>query len=301
MKKILFVFNPHSGKGQIKDHLLDIVNILVSAGFDVNIHPTQGRNDAKATVIRFKGTYDAIVCSGGDGTVNEVVAGLMAAGIDVPITYIPAGSTNDFANGLQLPKSMTKAAKLAVEGVPYKVDMGTFNDRSFVYVAAFGAFTEVSYATSQQLKNVLGHQAYIIEGMRQFTNIKSSHMTITANGQTMEGDFIYGMVTNADSVGGFKGITGKNIGLDDGIFEVTLIRKLKNPLDLNNLVSYAITKEVKEDQSVVVFKASKIVFESEERVPWVLDGEFGGKQKRVEIINRHQVATFTVDKNFVRP
>lgn len=232
MKKILFVFNPHSGKGQIKDHLLDIVNILVSAGFDVNIHPTQGRNDAKATVIRFKGTYDAIVCSGGDGTVNEVVAGLMAAGIDVPITYIPAGSTNDFANGLQLPKSMTKAAKLAVKGVPYKVDMGTFNDRSFVYVAAFGAFTEVSYATSQQLKNVLGHQAYIIEGMRQFTNIKSSHMTITANGQTMEGDFIYGMVTNADSVGGFKGITGKNIGLDDGIFEVTLIRKLKNPLIL---------------------------------------------------------------------
>ena len=176
MKKLLFILNTKSGKGQIKNQLLDIVNIFQKNGYQVKLHITQEPLDAKNTVIEIGEQFDRIVCSGGDGTLNETVSGLMEAGLLVSLGYIPSGSTNDFASSLKIPKKMDKAAQVAVCGEPFLCDIGSFNERYFNYVAAFGAFTEVSYATPQQMKNVLGHPAYLIEGIKQITAIKAAPM-----------------------------------------------------------------------------------------------------------------------------
>ena len=170
-RKLLFVFNPHSGKGQIKNNLVDIVDIMVKAGYEVTIYTTQARADATRKVIEEAQNFDRIVCSGGDGTLDEVVTGLIQSEASTPIGYIPAGSTNDFANSLGIPKEMVKAAEVAVGNNPFPCDIGDFNSDTFVYVAAFGLFTEVSYKTSQQLKNIFGHVAYIMEGAKHLHDI----------------------------------------------------------------------------------------------------------------------------------
>jgi YegS/Rv2252/BmrU family lipid kinase len=293
MKRLFFVFNPHSGKGLIKNYLLKIIDTFVKAGYSVEISTTQKRLDAKEQVIEKAGSCDLIVCAGGDGTLNEVVSGIMESGCQVPVGYIPAGSTNDFASSIHLPKRMGQAAKIAVEGTPFAVDMGTFNGRTFVYVAGFGAFTDVSYATPQNLKNVLGHQAYILEGMKKLASIKAYDMYVEWEDEVIEDKFIYGMVTNAKSVGGFSGITGPNVALDDGKFEVTLIKKIRNPIELQSVLSYLL-RITKKSERVVSFKTHHICFESNGEVPWVLDGEYGGQPRRAEIRNHKQCVSIMV-------
>lgn len=285
MKKLLFVYNAHSGKAQIKHHLADIINEFVKAGYYVEAYPTQGAKDAKKQIAARGQYYDLIVIAGGDGTLNEGIAGMMHMGKHVPVGYIPSGSTNDFATSLKLPKDMLLAAKTAVGGTPAYVDVGGFNQKNFVYIAAFGAFTDVSYSTPQDMKNLLGHSAYIIEALRQFGNIMTSHhfKIEREDGRLIEGDFIYGMVTNSISAGGFKGITGKNIILDDGMFEVTLLKKPKNAIELQDMITSIITQ--KKCKNIIYFKASKLKFTSDEKVKWVLDGEYGGNVKKVCIKN----------------
>lgn len=201
-KKLLFIFNPHSGKGLIKNKLLEIVDIMVKADYEVTIYPTQSKGDAQNHVREEAKNYDLIVCSGGDGTLDEAVSGMMESEEKTLLGYIPAGSTNDFANSLRIPKSMLKAANVAVKGRRFPVDIGYFNGDSFVYVAAFGLFTAVSYQTSQQLKNVLGHAAYILEGMKQLLDIPVYKMRVEYDDEVLEDEFIYGMITNSISVGG---------------------------------------------------------------------------------------------------
>ena len=213
-KKLLFVFNPCSGKAQIKNQLLDIVDTMVKADYEVTIYPTQCAGDAKEKVEAYAGNYDLVVCSGGDGTLDEVVTGMMQCKAKVPLGYIPAGSTNDFASSLGIPKDMEKAAKVAVTGKPFPCDVGLFNEDYFVYVAAFGLFTEVSYKTSQEWKNVLGHAAYILEGAKCLHDIPSFMMQVEYNNMRIQDEFIYGMITNSTSVGGFKGMTGKDVLLE---------------------------------------------------------------------------------------
>ena len=225
-KKLLFIFNPHSGKTTIKGYVADIIDIFVKEGFDVEVYPTQRRGDATEKVVERGSEFDNIVCSGGDGTLNEVINGLMKLDKKPILGYIPTGSTNDFAQGLSIPSNMTKAAKLAVSGEDYSIDIGNFNDFHFVYIAAFGAFTEVSSSTPQDLKNIFGHQAYLIEELKQLTNLRTYNVKFDLDGDVIEGDFLYAMITNATSAGGFKGITGKDISLNDGKFEVTLIKKI---------------------------------------------------------------------------
>ena len=208
-KKLLFVFNPKSGKGLIKNHLVDIVDIMVKAGYEVTIYTTQAQGDAIQKIENEAKYYDRIVCSGGDGTLDEVITGLNRSQVKVPIGYIPAGSTNDFANSLKIPKDMVKAAEIAVGGTPFLCDMGYFNGDTFVYVAAFGLFTDVSYQTNQSLKNSIGHAAYVLEGAKRLSHIPSYKIKITHDGEVIEGEFMIGMVTNSKSVAGFKGITGK--------------------------------------------------------------------------------------------
>lgn len=283
MKKLLFVFNPHSGKGLIKNKLLGILNIFVKAGYETTVYPTQRALDGYDKVCEADGKYNLIVCSGGDGTINEVIAAVMTHRFNKPIVgYIPAGSTNDYAESLGIPKDMLKAAKLIATENSFCCDLGKMNGRYFNYVAAFGLFTDVSYKTSQGMKNILGHQAYIIESLRSLTKIKSYQMTITCNGITVSGKYIYGMVANSKSVAGFKGITGKNVYMDDGLFEVVLVREPKNPLELQQVVAGMFSKN-QDSPMVDRFKASKVVFESEKAVCWTVDGEYADEHQRVEI------------------
>ncbi len=290
--RVLFIFNPHSGKGLIRNDLLEIVDIMVKASFDVTIYTTQSQGDAIRKVEEEAKKFDRIICSGGDGTLDEVVTGLIQSGVDIPVGYIPAGSTNDFANSLGIPKGMVEAAKVAVTDQRFPCDVGSFNGGTFVYVAAFGLFTEVSYQTSQELKNILGHVAYILEGAKSLHDISSHKMQVEYDGTVIQDDFIYGMVTNSISVGGFKGITGSDVHLDDGVFEVTLIRHPHNPIELNEILA-CLTSLIDDSDLIYSFKTNEIRFLSKEPVGWTLDGEFGGEhtnltiknlQKRIEMI-----------------
>lgn len=285
-KQMLLVINPRSGKGQLRNRLLDILDIFIKAGYQVQVHVTQAPMDATEVVLRDGGKKDLIVCSGGDGTLNETICGMMQLDNRPQFGYIPAGSTNDFATSLHIPKQMIAAANVAAEGLPYPIDIGCFcKDRYFVYVAGFGAFTEVSYLTPQDKKNVLGHQAYMLESVKSLASIKSYPMKITWENNRLEGEFILGMVTNTISVGGFKGLVNQNVALNDGLFEVLLIRTPKTPLELSNIVSDLFLRAEQYSDLVYKFKTKSLKIQAEEPVDWVLDGEFGGSRTDVEVEN----------------
>lgn len=296
-KKMLFIYNPRAGKAQIRSNLLDIIDIFVKAGYEVTAYPTQASGDAIKAVKNRHNGYEIVVCSGGDGTLDEVVTGMMQCEEKLPIGYVPAGSTNDFANSLKIPKNMIKAADVVVRGKNFACDIGAFNNDSFIYVAAFGIFTNVSYETKQDVKNVLGHAAYLLEGVRALPSIRSYPLQIICDKQVIEGEFLYGMVTNSHSIGGFRGITGtgKEVLLDDGVFEVTLIRKPSNPLELNNIIVAMVDKRVKSEH-IYSFTASRIVVESEEPLAWTLDGEFGGEHRKAVIENKTKALEIRVPK-----
>ena len=287
MKKMLFIYNPNAGTGLLKPKLSEVLDIFVKGGYEVTVYPTQRYHDALSKTISYTDDYDIVVCSGGDGTLDEVVTGMAQREKQVPIGYIPAGTTNDFANSLHISKDMLEAADTAANGVPFPCDVGIFNDDFFVYIAAFGLFTDVSYETKQSMKNVLGHLAYVLEGTKRIFNIPSYHIKVTHDGETLEDDFVFGMVTNSRSVGGFKGIIGKNVVFDDGEFEVTLIKTPKNPIELNEIIGSLVIKQI-DSAHMYSFRTGSIKFESVEEIPWPLDGEFGGEHDEVVIKNRKQ-------------
>lgn len=283
-KKLLFIYNPKAGKAKIKNKLADILDIFSRAEYEITVFPTQGKGDARHLMECRSRDYDLVVCSGGDGTLDETVTGMVESGFKTPIGYIPAGSTNDFGGSLSLPKNMLKAAETIVEGRNFPCDIGSFNEDVFVYIAAFGLFTEVSYETDQDVKNVLGHMAYLLEGMKRLSSIKSFPMRVSYEDKIIVDEFIFGMVTNSISVGGFKNITGKNVMLDDGVFEVTLIKRPKNPIELNNIMVSLLNHDI--DTGVMYcFRTASLVLESTEPVAWTLDGENGGSHKSVRIEN----------------
>ncbi|MDE7014875.1 MAG: YegS/Rv2252/BmrU family lipid kinase [Kineothrix sp.] len=308
--KILFVFNPRAGKAKVKNKLCDIIDIFVKAGYEVTVYPTQAEGDAIQAVKDKREDYDLLVCSGGDGTLDEAVNGMIKCEKQIPIGYIPAGSTNDFARSLGIPKDMRKAAEMIVGGKDYACDIGVINEECFVYIAAFGIFTDVSYETSQNIKNVLGHMAYILEGMKRLSSIKSYRLKVKywqkgdgeaagkMNEVEIEDEFIFGMVTNSISVGGFRRITGKYVEMDDGEFEVTLIRKPSNPLDINAIMASLLSRRINTDH-MYCFKTSRITFESEKEIPWTTDGEFGGNHRVVDIVNWKQAVRMRVGEDKV--
>lgn len=283
MKKMLFVFNPYSGKGLIKLKLAELVDIFTKGGYEITTYPTQSTKDAYNRVKEADDQFDCIVCSGGDGTLNEVIGAVINNWKTRPqIGYIPAGSTNDFAVTLGLPKAMEKAADVIVNGQSFACDIGKFNDRYFNYVAAFGLFSDVSYNTPQITKNVMGHQAYVIEGLKSLSKIESYHMKVRNGQHVIEGNFVYGMVSNAKSVGGIKGICGNEICLNDGLLEVTLIREPKTPVDMQNITTGLFSKN--EDNPMVErFKTDSLIIESDIKIAWALDGEYGDSHKEISI------------------
>ena len=282
MKKMLFIYNPNSGMGLLKPKLSDVLDIFVKGGYEVTVYPTQKYHDAVRKMGEYEEQYDLVACSGGDGTLDEVVTGMMKREDKVPIGYIPAGTTDDFASSLHISKNMLEAADTVVNGVPFACDVGEFNEDYFVYIAAFGLFTDVSYETKQSMKNVLGHLAYILEGTKRIFNIPSYRIKVTHDGETIEDEFIYGMVTNSRSVGGFKGITGKNVVFDDGKFEVTLFKTPRNPMELNEILGALALRKIN-PKRMYSFKTNEVHFETEEEIPWTLDGEFGGVHEEVVV------------------
>lgn len=295
MKKMLFIYNPHAGKSRMKSKLSSVIDIFVKAGFQVVVYPTQKTKDAYELTKALAADYDVLTCSGGDGTLDEVITGLMEIGVKIPVGYIPAGSTNDFANSLKIPKNIHLAAQTIVNGTCFPCDIGTFNQDTFVYIAAFGLFTDVSYETKQEVKNILGHSAYVLEAMKRLGGIKTYQATVYHDGATIKDEFIYGMVTNSVSVGGFQGLTGKNVRLNDGKYEVTLIKAPKNPLELQNIVAALLIQSVKSDY-IYTFKTSELEIEFAHKVSWTLDGEYGGYHTKVSIRNNRQALPIFVNK-----
>lgn len=287
LKKLLFVYNPNAGTGTLRTRVSDVVDIFVKAGYEVTIYPTQCYQDTYRKVSSYEEEYDLVVCSGGDGTLDEAVTAMMQREKQVPIGYIPTGSTNDFANSLHIPKDILEAANDAVNGVPFRCDVGTFNKDVFIYIAAFGLFTDVSYETPQSVKNVLGHLAYILEGAKRIFNIPSYRMKVIHDGEVIENDFIFGMATNSKSVGGFKGMTGKNVVFDDGEFEVTLIKTPKNPIELSEIIN-AIINQQADQKHMYSFKSGRVEFVCDYEIPWTLDGENGGAHDYVCVENIKQ-------------
>ncbi len=294
MKRMLFVYNPNAGKGLLKPKLSDVLDIFTKAGYEVTVYPTQCYRDGYKKIRSMEDKFDLVVCSGGDGTLDEVVTGMMKRKNRIPIGYIPTGTTNDFASSLHISKDILSAADTAVHGTPYACDVGTFNQDIFVYVAAFGLFTDVSYQTDQTLKNAIGHAAYVLEGAKRLSNIPSYNIKITHDGEVIEGEFMIGMVTNSKSVAGFKGITGKKVQFNDGVFEVMLIKKPKSPLELQEIVASMLIESF-DTEYMYTFKASNITFESAGEIPWTLDGEFGGQHEFVEICNRKQALEIMIE------
>ena len=284
MKRLLFIYNPTAGKGEIRGSLSYILEEFSGRGYEVVVHPTTRAMDATRVMQEWGDSFDMIVCSGGDGTLDEVVTGMLSGRFSRPVGYIPAGSTNDYASSLGLPMQLQSAAKAIMEGTIYPCDIGRMNDSYFVYVAAFGAFTHVSYDTPQDMKNMLGHMAYVIRGMMSLPTLRAFHAHFESQEQSGTGDFLVGMVTNSNSVAGFRGITGPNVDLNDGLFEVTLVRMpavpaVEWPGILTALMNGGTNKYL------VTFKTARLEFWFDEEVSWTRDGEFGGNHRHLVIEN----------------
>ena len=276
MKKLLLLVNTHSGRGDIQGMIGSIIDYYNKKDFEVTVYITQRRAHATDILLKNKGVYDNVVCCGGDGTLNEVITGLMDMEKDQrPIVgYIPCGSTNDFATGLGIKTSYTDAYKLAVDGKPFPIDIGKFNDSYFSYVAAFGMFTSISYETPQIYKNLLGYQAYVIEGIKQISKLESYNLRISYDNGIIEDKFILGIISNSNTVAGIKNLFKNDI--QDGLFEVVLIKKPTNIANLSTIITSLAEKKL-DNPMMYHFKSKNFVFESLDNngIKWTLDGEFG--------------------------
>lgn len=299
MKKTYFIYNLVAGKAAIGDRLSDIINEFTKAGYEMTVHPTQKSGDAvEAASYACRGGFDLIVCAGGDGTLSQCLQGVMNSENKIPIGYVPAGSTNDFARGLGIPKGIMEAVRWIIDGTPMPCDVGSFNGKSFSYTVAFGAFTNVTYETSQQLKNILGHAAYIFNEMMHLTSIQSKRMRIEYNDNVLEDDFIFGMVTNSSSIAGLLSIS--DFLLDDGQFEVTLIKKPSNVVQFQKIVRFLLNiKEEIDKDYIKFFRTDKITFTSlsDEPIAWTLDGEYGGNDEVNRVMVNNKAVSFIIGPN----
>lgn len=302
MKKLLFIVNPKAGKTAVKNDLFDIIMTFSKAGYEVITHPTTGPDDAEKTVIEEGNKYDLIVCAGGDGTIENTVCGYMKMGDKkVPLGYIPAGTTNDFARSLKISRKPIEAANQIITGDVSHIDVGRMQDKYFIYIAAFGMFTDISYNTKQSLKKIMGHSAYIVEAIKNIANFRSFKLEADIDGKTVTGEYIYGMFTNSFSVAGFKVRGIKHVILDDGKFDGLLVKKPQNPAELQQIISAFLMNDFGESgESDIFFRftASKIKFKSEIPIPWTLDGEFGGEYTEGElVVEKQAVGIYTKRTN----
>lgn len=284
MKKMLLFVNPAAGREEMRFHLMDVIHYFTANGYDVMCHPTQKPRDIPEFLAARGSEFDMVVTCGGDGTLNETVSGLLQLEQRPILGYIPAGTVNDFATSLHIPKTIPEAVHNIIEGIPFEVDMGGFNDRYFTYVAAFGAFTKVSYSTPHASKQALGRAAYILEGIRSLGDIRPIHVVADCGGTVIEDDVIYGMVSNATSVGGFHVLDDPLVHMDDGLNEVVLVKAPAGLPDYNALLTSLATRNFNPDY-FHIFQSAHVRFHFDTPVPWTLDGEFGGETTDATVFN----------------
>lgn len=272
-KKVLLIVNPAAGQLKAKASLMEVVKRMNHMGCLVTVLTTERRAQAAEFAQELCKEYDRVICCGGDGTLNEVISGLMKSGGNQELGYIPAGTTNDFASGLGLPKDLAKAAELAICGESHELDLGSFNGRYFSYVASFGIFTASSYSAPQSVKNIFGHAAYVIEGLKELSNIKKYPVKLEADGRRLEGEYIYGSISNATSIGGIVKLDPDLVDLQDGKFEVLLIKPLHTPDALHRLCQSLISQKY-DPEVMEFFQANEIHMELPEAQDWSLDGEY---------------------------
>jgi len=288
--KLLLIVNPAAGRTKSRAPLFDALSRFSEAGYLLSIHNTIAQGDATRITVQKGSEYDVIVAAGGDGTLNEVISGLVQLENPPLLGYLPQGSTNDFASSLHISRNPATAAEAIVRHTPQKLDIGGWNTRHFVYVASFGAFTRSSYSAPQAAKNALGHFAYILEGMKDLNTLRPYRVRLTADGENLDGEYLFGAVCNSTSIGGLMKLDPERVVLDDGKFEMLLIPSPKTPTDLQNLVRALLNQEY--DREGLVFRhVSSIRLETEEDLPWSLDGEYAPSVPSVTITNHQQALT----------
>ena len=286
MKKMLFIMNPISGMRRAAKHLADILNLYNRAGYETLVHLTGCQGDAREVVLRHGKDVDIIVCCGGDGTLNETISGVMESGVDTPIGYIPAGSTNDLAASLKLSNNIMQAAQDILDSEPVAYDVGRFGGRYFSYVASFGAFTKASYSTPQSIKNALGHTAYVLESINELSQIRKEHVRMEIDGQVIEDDFLFGAISNSTSVGGILTLDPKQVDMADGKLEILLVRAPQDLLELSECIVAVQTQ--KYNCAMITFRsAEKIKVYADPFMPWTLDGEREEGHSMVDVENVH--------------
>ena len=274
MKKVFLIINPHSGKYKSQSMLFDIISIMSDHDCLVTTRITKRPGDARsfATDACNSGLYDMIVCSGGDGTLNETVDGIYRSGKIIPLGYIPSGSTNDYARSLGISSDYKEATIRSITGEPHPLDIGKIDDRYFNYIASFGMFTSVSYSTPQSLKKLLGHMAYVLAGMKDITKIKSTHARFSYNDKVMEGDYIFGAIANTTSIGGVVHLKDSYVEFNDGLFEVCLVKMPRTPADLMKITVGALSSDFS-SECFEYCKVKTVKIEFDDEIAWSLDGE----------------------------
>ena len=295
-KRLLLVMNPCAGIKKANRYLPDLLRLLSEYGYVSTAYMTGKRGDGTEFARTHAAEADLIVCIGGDGTLNEVIEGLLKSGADCPLGYIPAGSTNDFAASLKISSNVMQAARDIMEGRPRTIDLGSFNGRCFSYVASFGAFTEAAYSTPQEVKNMLGHLAYIFEGMKDLANIRPIHMRLeTDSGNAFEDDYIFGAISNSTSIAGFLTMDPTRVIIDDGLFEITLIKMPTAPMDLSRIL-YSLQTQQYDDKLIHACTAARAVIHSPAAVPWTLDGEYARGETDIIVENLHNALRLVVNE-----
>lgn len=284
-KSLLLIFNPKAGRSKPRGPLFDAVAQLSEGGYLIRIHRTTAAGDAAETAAREGGNYDLVVASGGDGTLNEVISGLSRLEHPPLLGYLPQGTTNDFAASLRISPDPAEAAAAILRGRVQVLDIGQWNQRSFAYVASFGAFTKSSYSAPQAAKNALGHFAYILEGMKDLNSLRPYRVHLTADGENLDGEYLFGAVCNSTSIGGLMKLDPGRVILDDGKFELLLIPNPKSAIELQNLVLNLLNQNF-DGQGLVFRHVSQLHLETEEELPWSLDGEYAPSVPVVDIANR---------------
>lgn len=283
-KKLLFIVNPIAGRRKSRTPLFDAAAVFSQAGYLLSIHQTSASGDAAKTAAKEGRHYDVVVAAGGDGTLNEVISGLMELKKPPLLGYLPQGTTNDFASSLHISQDPAEAATAIVRQEPRLLDIGRWNDRHFVYVASFGAFTRTSYTASQAAKNALGHLAYILESMKDLSTLRPYKVKLTADGENLDGEYLFGAVCNSTSIGGLMKLDPQRVVLDDGLFEMLLIPSPKTASDLQNLVR-ALLNQHYDSEGLVFRHVASLHMEPAEKLPWSLDGEYASPAPTVDIQN----------------
>ena len=286
MKRMLFIMNPFAGQRRANKHLTDILLMFREADYEILVHMTGGTGDAREAARRYAKNAELVVCCGGDGTLNETVSGIIESGVDVPVGYIPAGTTNDFASSLKLSHNPLQAAKDILEGEPVPYDVGKFGQRYFSYVASFGAFTKSSYIVPQNIKNALGHTAYVLGGISELSQIRNEHIRMEIDGDVVEDDYLFGAICNSTSIGGILTLDPKQVDMGDGLFEVMLVRAARNLTEITECIQAV--QSQKYNCSMITFRAAKEVkIWASPDMPWTLDGEKEEGHAEVVVRNLH--------------